>query len=145
MTHFNYIFQHMRQSMLVTAIKVLSIGLGLAMSGLLFVRVAYDNSIDSCFGDTDHLYQIWMEFEINGKTLDPQLQCVGALAGGILNNLPDLVEASTIQRPYGITLKHGETEISGSGMIADSLFFRTMGVELLEGIPSDSRCPATST
>ncbi len=135
MTHFNYIFQHMRQSMLVTAIKVLSIGLGLAMSGLLFVRVAYDNSIDSCFGDTDHLYQIWEEFEINDKKLGASQMCVGAIAGGILNGIPEYIEASAIQRPYSVMLKNGETVIEGSGIIADSLFCRTMGVDVIEGNP----------
>ena len=38
-----------------TIVKILSIGLGLAMSCFLFARVAYDNLIDTCFRDYDRI------------------------------------------------------------------------------------------
>lgn len=142
MTNLSYIFQNMRHSLLLTIIKVLSIGLGLAMSGLLLVRVAYDNGIDRCFGDTDNLYQVWMSFEVDGNDLGAQEMCVGALAGGILNEIPDMVEYSAIQRSYGSgTLTLGDITIDGEWLIADSLFFNTMGVEILEGQPMQLAMP----
>ncbi len=142
MTHLSYIFQNMRHSLLLTIIKVLSIGLGLAMSGLLLVRVAYDNGIDRCFADTDNLYQVWMRFEVDGNDLGEQEMCVGALAGGILNEIPEMVEYSAIQRPYGSgPLTLGDKTFERKWMVADSLFFKTMGVEILEGQPMQLAMP----
>ena len=37
-------------------IKIISLGLGLTMSILLFARVAFEQSFDKCYKDYDNLY-----------------------------------------------------------------------------------------
>ena len=59
-----------------TLVKILSIGLGLAMSCFLFARVAYDNLIDTCFNDYGRIYQLNMQFKIGGNELAWQEMCV---------------------------------------------------------------------
>lgn len=47
--------------------KVISLALGLGMSILLFARVAYEQSYDTCFRDYKHIYQVWSMFIMEVK------------------------------------------------------------------------------
>lgn len=135
MTKLFYVLRTLMASKSSTLIKVLTLGLGLTVSAFLFIRVAYDKSFDKCFGNYDRLYQTWMIYEINGEELPKQLHCVGKLAGGTLENMPDLVESVTMCRGMGNQLsKDGETHEIRT-IVADSLFFNTMGIDVLKGNP----------
>ena len=63
-------------------IKVISLGLGLTMSILLFSRVAFEQSYDTCYKDYDDLYQIYSIFSAEGEQFEPQKQNCGPVAGG---------------------------------------------------------------
>ena len=65
------------------------------MSILLFSRVAYEQSFDTCYKDYDNLYQIWSVFTVKGEKYPPQEQNCGPVAGAILENFPEQVEAAT--------------------------------------------------
>ena len=67
-------------------IKVISLGLGLTMSILLFSRVAFEQSYDTCYKDYDDLYQIYSIFSAEGEQFEPQKQKCGPVAGAILEN-----------------------------------------------------------
>ena len=67
-------------------IKVISLGLGLTMSILLFSRVAFEQSYDTCYKDYDDLYQIYSIFSAEGEQFEPQKQNCGPVAGAILEN-----------------------------------------------------------
>lgn len=58
-------------------IKIISLGLSLTMSILLFSRVAYEQSFDTCYKDYDNLYQIWSVFTVKGEKYPPQEQNCG--------------------------------------------------------------------
>lgn len=134
MNKIHYIFRTLCASRASTAIKVLSLGLGLTMCSFLFARVAHDNSIDSGFGDTDRLYQLWMQFTLDGKQLDKQLMCVYPLAGACAEELGDIVESGTVLRGLGdITFVEGNHKLTGTTLMVDSTFFATMGVPMLKG------------
>lgn len=51
-----YVIQTLLRGRGSNIIKVISLGLGLTMSILLFSRVAYEQSFDTCFKDYDNLY-----------------------------------------------------------------------------------------
>ena len=55
-------------------IKVISLGLGLTMSILLFSRVAFEQSYDTFYKDYDNLYQIFSIFSADGEQFEPQKQ-----------------------------------------------------------------------
>ena len=143
MNNFTYIRQSMLHSKLTTAVKILSIGLGLAMSSILLVRVAYDNMIDTCFKDTENLYQFWMQYEISGNVHDRQIHCVYPLAGAALAEMPEDIEAVCTVKNYGGRLSYNGVDFDAQLALTDSLFFETMGVELLKGSPNDLRRPNT--
>lgn len=117
-------------------IKVISLGLGLTMSILLFSRVAFEQSYDTCYKDYDDLYQIYSIFSAEGEQFEPQKQNCGPVAGAILENFPKEVEA-TASIAYFVSspLYNGSVRIDARKILADSLFFKTMGIEVLSGNP----------
>ncbi|MDE5711352.1 MAG: ABC transporter permease, partial [Bacteroides sp.] len=132
-----YVFQTLLRGRGSNVIKVISLGLGLTMSILLFSRVAYEQSFDTCFKDYDNLYQAWSMFTVNGEKFPPQQQNCGPLAGAILENFPKEVEAATSISTWAFSnpLYNGNVPLYGNKIAADSLFFRTMGIEVLNGNP----------
>lgn len=117
-------------------IKVISLGLGLTMSILLFSRVAFEQSYDTCYKDYDDLYQIYSIFSAEGEQFEPQKQNCGPVAGAILENFPKEVEAA-VSIAYFVSspLYNGSVRIDARKILADSLFFKTMGIEVLSGNP----------
>ena len=107
------------------------------MSILLFARVAYEQSYDTCFRDYDRIYQVWSQFVMNGEKLEPQTMNMGPLAGAILESFPKEVEAATCTCRYLASwpLYYGNHRFNESKICADSLFFQTMGIEVLSGNP----------
>ena len=117
-------------------IKVITLGLGLTMSILLFSRVAFEQSYDTCYKDYDDLYQIYSIFSAEGEQFEPQKQNCGPVAGAILENFPKEVEAATsIAYFVSSPLYNGSVRIDARKILADSLFFKTMGIEVLSGNP----------
>ena len=62
MKQLHYVIQILLHAKGSNLLKVVSLGLGLSMSILLFARVAFEQSYDTCFPDTDRLYQVWSQF-----------------------------------------------------------------------------------
>ena len=132
-----YVIQTLLRGRGSNIIKVISLGLGLTMSILLFSRVAYEQSFDTCFKDYDNLYQVWSVFTTNGERHEPQEQNSGPVAGAILENFPKEVEAacSVGRWPASKPLYNGNVRFNDLKVVADSLFFRTMGIGVLSGNP----------
>lgn len=133
----NYVLRTLSHGRGANAIKVVSLGLGLTMSILLFSRVAYEQSFDTHYRDVDRLYQVWSQFTVNGEALPWQEQNLGPLAGAILENFPQQVEAATAVSIWSVhkPLYAGTVRFDVGKVAADSLFFRTMGVEVFSGNP----------
>lgn len=117
--------------------KVISLALGLGMSILLFARVAYEQSYDTCFRDYNRIYQVWSIFIMEGKNPEPQTMNMGPLAGVILESFPKEVESATCTNYYLASwpLYYGNVRFNEKKICADSLFFQTMGIEVLSGNP----------
>ena len=120
-------------------IKIISLGLGLTMSILLFARVAFEQSFDKCYKDYDNLYQVFSIFTVNGEKSEPQDMNYGPVAGAILDNFPEEVEAATsiCKWAASLPLYNGSVRFDDNKIMADSLFFQTMGIEVLSGNPRD--------
>ena len=132
-----YVIQTLIHGRSSNLIKVISLSLGLTMSILLFARVVYEQSFDTCFKDNGKLYQLWNIWTVNGEPFEPSEQIIGAVAGGILDAMPDIVElaASTGEWPVSAPLYNGSVRFNDFKVTADSLFFQTMGIEVLSGDP----------
>lgn len=132
-----YVIQALIHGRSSNIIKVVSLGLGLTMSILLFSRVVYEQSFDTCFKDHDKLYQLWNIWTVNGEPLPPSEYIIGAAAGGILDAMPEIVEsaASAGIWPVSSPVYNGSVRFDDFKVAADSLFFQTMGIEVLSGDP----------
>lgn len=118
-------------------IKIISLGLGLTMSILLFSRVVFEQSFDTCFKDNKRLLQLWNVWTVNGEDIKPSEYIIGAAAGGVLEAMPDIVESATSTGQWMVSapLYNGNVRFNESKVAADSLFFQTMGIEVLSGNP----------
>ena len=67
--------------------KIISLGLGLTMCILLFARIDFENSYDTCFKEHQNIYQLWMQWKLGGELNDPQMMCVGSLAGAVMEEI----------------------------------------------------------
>ena len=86
--------------------------------------------------DYDNLYQIFSVFSANGQTFEPQEMNCGPVAGAILENFPKEVEAATSYCVWmSAPLYHGSVRFEANKVTADSLFFQTMGIDVLSGVP----------
>lgn len=132
-----YVIQALIHGRSSNIIKVVSLGLGLTMSILLFSRVVYEQSFDTCFKDHDKLYQLWNIWTVNGEPFPPSEYIIGAAAGGILDAMPEIVEsaASAGIWPVSAPIYNGSVRFDDFKIAADSLFFQTMGIEVLSGDP----------
>lgn len=131
-----YVIQTLLRGRGSNIIKIISLGLSLTMSILLFSRVAYEQSFDTCYKDYDNLYQIWSVFTVKGEKYPPQEQNCGPVAGAILENSPEQVEAATSTCYWkNSPLYNGNIRFDEKKIVADSLFFQTMGIEVLSGNP----------
>ena len=97
-----YVIQALIHGCGANIIKVVSLGLGLTMSILLFSRVVYEQSFDTCFKDHDKLYQLWNIWTVNGEPFPPSEFIIGAAAGGILDLFITGVSALMILRSLPI-------------------------------------------
>ena len=132
-----YVIQTLLRGRGSNIIKVISLGLGLTMSILLFSRVAYEQSFDTCFKDYDNLYQVWSIFSVKGEKFEPQEWNCGPVAGAILENFPKEVESAVSLSTSMVSapLYNGSVRLDDRKIAADSLFFRTMGIDVLNGNP----------
>ena len=132
-----YVIQTLIHGRGSNVIKIISLGLGLTMSILLFSRVVYEQSFDTCFQENEHLYQLWNVWTVNGEDMPPAERIVGKVAGGVLEAMPDVIEsaASTGQWMVSAPLYNGNARFNEPKVVADSLFFQTMGIEVLKGNP----------
>ena len=137
MKHLHYVIQTLLHSKGSNLLKVVSLGLGLTMSILLLARVAFEQSYDTCFPDNGRLYQVWSQFTVKGEKMDWQEMNCGPVAGAILESFSGQVEAATCTAQWLASkpLYYGNTRFDEPKICADSLFFRTMGIEVLSGNP----------
>ena len=147
MRYLYYTMQTLRRGRSSTFIKLVSLTLGLLVGVLLFAQIAYELSYECCYPGADRLVLARMTFaDANGVTqttssghvfYDPTLYDVTAHT--LEAEMPEWVESATVIGDYGNQyVYNGDKLLEGAHYIeADTAFFRTMGIELLEGRPED--------
>ena len=132
-----YVIQTLLHGRNANVIKIVSLGLGLTMSILLFSRVAYEQSFDTCFKEHENLYQLWMRFNYNNEKTKWDEMCIGKLAGGTFEALPNMIESATTVSTWLASdpIYYDEVKFDDPIVVADSLFFQTMGIDVTNGNP----------
>ena len=117
-------------------IKVLSLGVGLAVGIVLIAKVFFELSYDSFYKDIDRVYTINTWYSHQGEEKDYG-QVSGAVAVGFMDEVPG-VEAGTRTTFVfnGDTyLDEDGNKLSGTLVCADSCFFQVFDRPILAGDP----------
>ena len=118
-------------------IKILSLGIGLAIGIVLIAKVCFELSYDSFYKDVDRIYCIRTGYEQQGEANDfPQVS--GAVAPGFKAEVPG-VEEATRTTFYFNADRYVDEEgnvITGKFRLADSCFFRVFDRPILVGDPA---------
>ncbi len=116
-------------------IKVLSLGVGLALSIVLIAKVFFELSYDSFYKDIDRVYKINTWYSQNGGEHDYE-QVSGAVAMGFMEEVPG-VEVGTRTTPLfdGAYLDEDGNKLAGTLVLADSCFFKVFDRPILSGDP----------
>ena len=122
-------------------IKVLSLGVGLAVGIVLIAKVFFELSYDSFYKDIDRVYTINTWYSMQGEEKDYG-QVSGAVAVGFMDEVPG-VEAGT-RTTYvfnGDTYLDGDgNKLSGKLVCADTCFFQVFDRPILAGDPVKVLC-----
>ena len=147
MRYLYYTIQTLRRGRSSTFIKLVSLTLGLLVGVLLFAQIAYELNYERCYPKADRLVLARMTFtDANGVLrttsdghpfYDPTLFDVTAHT--LEAEMPQWVESATVIGDYGNQYVYNEDKLleDVSYIEADTAFFRTMGIEVLEGRPED--------
>jgi len=118
-------------------IKVLSLGIGLAVGIVLVAKVFFELSYDSFYKDIDRVYSIYTWYSQNGDENDYS-QVSGAVAVGFMEEVPG-VEAGT-RTTYvfnGDTYQDEDgNKLKATLVCADTCFFKVFDRPILAGNPS---------
>ena len=118
-------------------IKILSLGIGLAIGIVLLGKVCFELSYDGFYKDVDRIYCIQTDYEQQGKSYDyPQVS--GAVAPGFKAEVPGVEEATRITFYFSSDryLDEDGHVITGNFRLADSCFFKVFEHPILAGDPA---------
>ena len=117
-------------------IKILSLGIGLAIGIVLIAKVCFELSYDSFYKDVDRIYLIKMETLTDDKVGEfPRVS--GAVAPGFKAEVPGVEEATRIVdqswNKSNYTDEEGQVVFEGAAIMADSCFFKVFSISILAG------------
>ncbi len=138
MNKLNYTVRVLRHSPWSTAIKVLSLGLGMAMCVFLLDMFLFIVNYDRSYRNSDEIYQIFMQYSFTstGETRPTNEHTYGPTARAIYENFPEeVLSAASTVGIGGNVVYEGRERYIGRTTVADSLFFETLGIEVVSGNP----------
>lgn len=118
-------------------IKVLSLGVGMAIAIILIAKVCFELSYDSSYKDVDRIYKIRTGAIMQGEDKDFG-QVSGAIAPGFKAEVPGVLEATRftgIFNSENFIIDDEGSKVAAEHLLADSCFFRIFNRQFLAGEP----------
>ena len=118
-------------------IKVLSLGVGMAIAIILIAKVCFELSYDSSYKDIDRIYKIRTGAVMQGEDKDFG-QVSGAIAPGFKAEVPGVLEATrftSIFNSENFIIDDDGSKVAAEHLLADSCFFRIFNRQFLAGEP----------
>ncbi len=117
-------------------IKILSLGIGLAIGIVLIAKVCFELSYDSFYKDVDRIYSIKLE-TLTDEQVGEFPRVSGAVAPGFKAEVPGVEEATRIVdqtwNKNNYTDEEGQVVFEGAAIMADSCFFKVFSIPILAG------------
>lgn len=141
--HIYYTLQSLLHKQGSNAIKIVSLALGLLMSVFLFARIAFELSFDNFYHDSDNLYIVKTGWLKNGVLEGNESRfTIIPIPAAIAEEFPEQVESSTVSCSlFDNSFQLGERQLDMSTVMADTLYFSVLGLEMMEGNPQDLAGP----
>ena len=118
-------------------IKVLSLGVGMAIAVILIAKVCFELSYDNVYKDIDRIYKIRTGAIMQGEDKDFG-QVSGAIAPGFKAEVPGVLEATRftgIFNSENFIIDDEGSKVAAEHLLADSCFFRIFNRQFLAGEP----------
>ena len=129
-------------------IKLASLTLGLVVGVLLFSQIAYELSFERCYPDAGRLVLVRCTITdtASGEVRYANDEtCVDVMAPAMAADMPQWVESATTVGQFGAMIYYNDKLLDDARVIyADTCFFRTMGIPVLEGDQRDMAMPGTA-
>lgn len=117
--------------------KVISLTLGLIIGIILFARVAFELSFNTGYKEADNLSIIMATYNIDGLSKAPMSVVMAPVPRTLMDEFPEEVEAATLIRVQNERVFVGDKPFKSTVVLADTLFFKTMGITVTSGSPTD--------
>lgn len=144
MRQFYYILQTLLRGRGSNVVKLVSLTLGLLIGILLFSQIAYELSFENFYRESERVVLLRSRLIRDGiPAREYDLTLFQPAAADLTEALPDLVECASscvsfMQPDCYIDDKKLE---DANAIFADTLFFRTLGLDVLKGNPRDLTQP----
>lgn len=124
-------------------IKVLSLGVGMAIAIILIAKVCFELSYDSSYKDVDRIYKIRTGVSRQGGEGDDMDfgQVSGAVAPGFKAEIPGVLEATRYSSVFNsdtFIIDEEGNKVEARHIITDSCFFKIFDRPFLAGDPEDA-------
>ena len=142
-SHIYYTLQSLLHRQGTNAIKIVSLALGLLMSVFLFARIAFELNFDSFYHDPDNLYIVKTGWMKNGVLEGGEsFYTIIPIPGIIAEEFSDKVQGATVSCSlFDDDYKLGNRPLELKTVIADTLYFSVLGLDVVKGNPQDLANP----
>lgn len=142
MKSFLYTLRYLRRGKGRHFLKSVSLTLGLVVGLVLFTQVAFEMSFDRFYPDADRIYQLHRKLQIGDQSNYEGSAVNAPYAPTLYEELDEVIAGTTIfmnvvDNPYEV----GEHKFTEKTVIADSLFFETLGFQVVRGQAKDLCLP----
>lgn len=121
-------------------IKVLSLGVGMAIAMVLIAKICFELSYDNFYADAGRIYKICTGYQQQGESSNFG-QVSGAVAPGFKEEIPGVTEATRITNIFSksnFVIDREGDKVTAGHIIADSCFFRIFDRPFLAGDPEEA-------
>ncbi len=115
-------------------IKILSLGIGLAVGLVLIAKVYFDQSFDDFFPDKERIYRVQMLFKM-GEDEGDSPRTSGGVAPGFKSNIPEIEAATRYTTLFGNDIFYTEdkSKYKANIIMADNGIFDVFELPVLTG------------
>lgn len=119
-------------------LKILSLGIGLAIGCILIAKVCFESSYDNFYKGLDRIYLIKAVYSLRGET-DENSQVSGGVAPGFKKYVPGVESATRTTFLFDSDKFYTEEKalVTGTLVLADTAFFDVFDRKILAGNPKE--------
>ncbi len=132
MKQFVYTIRYLLRGRRHNLIKIVSLTLGFTVGLVLFAYAAFEMSYDNFYKDVDQLYFIKSHVTKDGNSFD-YFRINAPLPAALRHDIPEVECATIVNRSGQQSFFYDEKKYTPMTVFADSLFFRTMGLDVVKG------------